>query len=434
MPRRSSRAVPASAAAPAPVPKRRASDRLPTASNTGSKRQKSNATTTQRPVRSTSKKSKYFQEEHPDDLEADSGNGSPPEDSPSDYAVSASSDTESVTFPTDDEATQKSRRKPGKGGPQKGPARNKGDTGGAKKESHSLPKSDTEELLKDKQLWKEGVNAGLGPGKEIFIKKPKARDPGTVPYQEHTLHPNTFLFLLDLAENNERAWLKAHDADYRASKKDWEGFVESLTEKISEMDSTIPDLPVKDLVFRIHRDIRFSKNPTPYKTHFSAAWSRTGKKGPYAAYYVHCQPRSCFVGSGLWHPEADKLALMREDIDRNSHRLKAVLGEEGIRREFFNGVPDEEKAVEAFINQNQESALKTKPKGYDLDNENIRLLRLRSFTIGRPLTDEELMSPNAPDKIAALIGIMEPFVTYLNSVVMPDPVDVDTSSGSESTD
>ncbi|KNG80633.1 hypothetical protein ANOM_010632 [Aspergillus nomiae NRRL 13137] len=383
MPRRSSRAVPASAAAPAPVQKRRASDRLPTASKTGPKRPKSDITTTTtgRPVRSTSKKSKYFQEEHSDHLETDSDNGSPLEDSPS-----------------------------------------------------NVLEGDTNEALKDKQLWKEGVRTGLGPGKEVFIKKPKAREAGAVPYQEDTLHPNTFLFLVDLAENNERPWLKAHDADYRASKKDWESFVESLTEKISEMDSTIPELPVKDLVFRIHRDIRFSKNPTPYKTHFSAAWSRTGKKGPYAAYYVHCQPKSCFVGSGLWHPEADKLALMREDIDRNSHRLKAVLGEEGMRREIFNGVPDEEKAVEAFVNQNQESALKTKPKGYGLDNENIRLLRLRSFTIGRPLADEELMSPNAQDKIAALIGIMEPFVTYLNSVVMPDPEDMDASSGSESTD
>ncbi|KAF7615830.1 hypothetical protein F9C07_2234498 [Aspergillus flavus] len=434
MPRRSSRAVPVSAAAPAPVQKRRASDRLPTASKTGSKRQKSDVTTTTtgRPVRSTSKKSKYFQEEYSDDSGTDSNNGSPPEDSPSNYDDSASSVAESVAFPTASEATENPRKKPGR--PRKSLGSNKGDTEGTRKKSDSVPKGDTNEALNDKQLWKEGVKAGLGPGKEVFIKKPKARDAGTVPYQEHTLHPNTFLFLVDLAENNERAWLKAHDPDYRASKKDWESFVASLTEKISEMDSTIPELPVKDLVFRIHRDIRFSKNPTPYKTHFSAAWSRTGKKGPYAAYYVHCQPKSCFVGSGLWHPEADKLALMREDIDRNSHRLKAVLGEEGMRRELFDGVSDEEKAVEAFVNQNQESALKTKPKGYGLDNENIRLLRLRSFTIGRPLADEELMSPNAQDKIAALIGIMEPFVTYLNSVVMPDPEDMDASSGSESTD
>ncbi|KAE8372239.1 hypothetical protein BDV26DRAFT_104516 [Aspergillus bertholletiae] len=430
MPRRSSRAVPVSAAAPAPVQKRRASDRLPTAPKTRSKRQKSDtAATTGRPVRSTAKKSKYFQEEHSDDSEADSDNGSPPEDSPSNYD-SASEDAESVAFSPSSKTTTNPRKKPGR--PRKNLGSNKGDTEGTGKKSNSILESDTNQALEGKQLWKEGVRTGLGPGKEVFIKKPKARAAGAVPYQEHTLHPNTFLFLLDLAENNERVWLKAHDADYRASKKDWESFVESLTEKISEMDSTIPELPVKDLVFRIHRDIRFSKNPTPYKTHFSAAWSRTGKKGPYAAYYVHCQPKSCFVG--LWHPEADKLALMREDIDRNSHRLKAVLGEEGMRCELFNGVPDEEKAIEAFVNQNQESALKTKPKGYGLDNENIRLLRLRSFTIGRPLTDEELMSPNAQDKIAALIGIMEPFVTYLNSVVMPDPEDMDSSSGSESTD
>jgi uncharacterized protein (TIGR02453 family) len=136
-----------------------------------------------------------------------------------------------------------------------------------------------------------------------------------------------------------------------------------LTEKIIEQDSTIPELPAKDLVFRIHRDIRFSKDPTPYKTHFSAAWSRTGKKGPYAAYYVHCQPGASFVGSGLWHPEADKLALLREDIDGNSQGLKSVLKEERLRREFFDGIPDDEdKAVKAFVSQNSESALKTKPK------------------------------------------------------------------------
>ncbi|BAE62743.1 unnamed protein product [Aspergillus oryzae] len=211
MPRRSSRAVPVSAAAPAPVQKRRASDRLPTASKTGSKRQKSDVTTTTtgRPVRSTSKKSKYFQEEYSDDSGTDSNNGSPPEDSPSNYDDSASSAAESVAFPTASEATENPRKKPGR--PRKSLGSNKGDTEGTRKKSDSVPKGDTNEALNDKQLWKEGVKAGLGPGKEVFIKKPKARDAGTVPYQEHTLHPNTFLFLVDLAENNERAWLKGNN-------------------------------------------------------------------------------------------------------------------------------------------------------------------------------------------------------------------------------
>ena len=83
-------------------------------------------------------------------------------------------------------------------------------------------------------------------------------------------------FLADLKRNNDREWFKMHDPDYRQSWNDWSAFVEALTEKITEVDETIPDLPPKDLVFRIYRDVRFSKDQTPYKPHYSAAWSRTG--------------------------------------------------------------------------------------------------------------------------------------------------------------
>jgi hypothetical protein len=79
------------------------------------------------------------------------------------------------------------------------------------KEDNASAESDSA-ALEDKQLWKEGVKTGLGPGKEVFIKKPKARDPGDVPYKDHTLHPNTLLFLKDLAKNNERAWLKGESS------------------------------------------------------------------------------------------------------------------------------------------------------------------------------------------------------------------------------
>ncbi|KAK4905533.1 hypothetical protein LTR66_017800, partial [Elasticomyces elasticus] len=139
-------------------------------------------------------------------------------------------------------------------------------------------------------LWREGVKTGLGPGKAVYIEKPKARGDGGIKFVPQKIHPNTLEFLRDLKKNNDRVWLKAHDADFRTGWKDWESFVEVLTEKIAEIDETIPELPPKDLVFRIYRDIRFSKDPTPYKPHFSAAWSRTGRKGPYACYYVQIQP------------------------------------------------------------------------------------------------------------------------------------------------
>ncbi|KAI9871509.1 MAG: hypothetical protein M1830_002805 [Pleopsidium flavum] len=239
-------------------------------------------------------------------------------------------------------------------------------------------------VTKGQELWRHGVKTGLGPGKQIFIKIPKAREGGKTPYTDDTIHPNTFLFLGDLADNNDREWLKSklftgqysgllclesiaithlYDADYRTSKKDFDTFVESLTEKIIEKDETIPELPPKDLTFRIYRDIRFSPDPTPYKTYFSAAWSRTGRKGPYAGYYVQLQPGGSFVGGGLWMPEPQPLALLRRDVDRKSHRIKRVLVDAGLRREFFGGIPkDEKRAVKAFVSQNTENALKTKPK------------------------------------------------------------------------
>ncbi len=152
---------------------------------------------------------------------------------------------------------------------------------------------------KGQELWRPGAKIDAAPGEAVFIKLPKAREAGKTPYTDSTIHPNTLLFLKDLRANNDREWLKMHDADYRQSKKDFDSFVECLTEKVIEKDETIPELPPKDLTFRIYRDIRFSPDPTPYKTHFSAAWSRTGRKGPYAGYYVQVQPNGSFVGAGV---------------------------------------------------------------------------------------------------------------------------------------
>ncbi|KAL8737931.1 MAG: hypothetical protein Q9190_008063 [Brigantiaea leucoxantha] len=91
--------------------------------------------------------------------------------------------------------------------------------------------------------------------------------------------------------------------------------------------------------------------------------SRTGRKGPYAAYYLQIKPSGCFLGGGLWHPEAQPLNLLRRNVDRKSHKLKAILMEPAMRKEFLGNVgKDERKAVKAFVAQNQENALKTKPK------------------------------------------------------------------------
>ncbi|KAJ5919271.1 hypothetical protein N7466_010214 [Penicillium verhagenii] len=412
MARRSSRPGPAEV--PAAAPKRRASTRL-SAPQAEVKRVKSNSALSGA-TKSTSKKSKYFEPESSAEPEQDSS------DSDGGDSGSAYEENESQSSPTPevDEGEDEELEASASEAEPETQAKGKGKGKGKQQRGAAVPAS-ASSSSKGKELWREGVRTGLGPGKEVFIAKPKARDAGDVPYEDETLHPNTKLFLHDIADNNDRQWLKAHDPDFRAAKKDFETFVETLSPKVTEVDGLIPELPTKDLIFRIHRDVRFSKNPLPYKIHFSAAWSRTGKKGPYAAYYVHFQPGASFVGCGLWNPESDALAALRQDIDTDAQQWKDVLRAPEMRREFLNGVSDDNEAVvKAFAHHNRESALKTKPKGYEADHKDIDLLRLRSFTIGRPITDKEIMAADVQDRIVALIGVMEPFVTYLNSVVMPD--------------
>ncbi|EMD69245.1 hypothetical protein COCSADRAFT_105516 [Bipolaris sorokiniana ND90Pr] len=288
----------------------------------------------------------------------------------------------------------------------------------------------------EQELWKPG--AKLEPGTRVVIKKPKARDAGDTPYLDHTIHPNTILFLKELAANNDRSWLKLHDPDFRVAFQDFTTFAEKVSEKIIEADETIPELPVKDVIYRIYRDIRFSKDPTPYKTYFSAAWSRTGRKGPYAHYYIQVQPKGgSFVGGGYWQPDAAALAKLRHDIDRKPHKIKSVLRNRNFRETFLGGVQDDDKkAVKAFasLSMNQSNALKRNPKGYDHDHKDIDLLRLRNFTIGRTVADEVIVGTSGLERVAELVMAMVPFITYLNSVVMPDEEDTSGSSSEDEDD
>ncbi|KAI9828305.1 MAG: hypothetical protein M1832_002733 [Thelocarpon impressellum] len=248
-------------------------------------------------------------------------------------------------------------------------------------------KKKEKEEEKGQEVWRSGVKTGLGPGKQVVIKIPKARAAGATPYEPHTLHPNTMLFLGDLAKNNDREWLQLHNADFRASEKDFDSFAGALTEKIVEHDETIPELPVKDIVGQFSD----SAGPAP-------------------------------------------LALMRRAIDRRADKLKQVLCETRLRKEFLGvTAKDEKKLVAAFIGQNQENILKTKPKGFEYENPNIELLRLRSYTIGKRIADEAVMGPGGLSRVADLLGVLTPFITYLNSVVMPDDAssDEDSEGGDE---
>ncbi|PCH00120.1 Conserved hypothetical protein CHP02453 [Penicillium occitanis (nom. inval.)] len=192
-------------------------------------------------VKSTTKKSKYFEgsdtDESASDVDGDSGSAYE-----EDEAAHEDEDSINEEEAFEEESEEEKPKKRGRGRHSGSAKTKQQDSDDGAGDSPAL------QTARGKELWREGVKTGLGPGKEVFIKKPQARDLGGIDYKDDTIHPNTMLFLKDLKENNERQWLKAHDADYRASKKDWDTFVETLTEKIIEKDETIPELPAKDLV------------------------------------------------------------------------------------------------------------------------------------------------------------------------------------------
>lgn len=194
MPPRSTRAAPAKEA-PESAPKRRASARVAGASNAALKKQKYDSSAPDKSVKSTTRKSKYFQKDEAKKPKRNAKRATKPQDDYEDEEPGDSSDADSDFWQPEQSSTA-----------------GKEEISQAVKdfENNRATKSDAPGSSEKKDLWREGVKTGLGPGREVFIEKPKARDPGDVPYEDNTLHPNTILFLKDLTKNNERQWLKGN--------------------------------------------------------------------------------------------------------------------------------------------------------------------------------------------------------------------------------
>ncbi|KAL5364201.1 hypothetical protein BJX96DRAFT_187630 [Aspergillus floccosus] len=273
----------------------------------------------------------------------------------------------------------------------------------------------------DSPTSEKDVEDDILPRQTTIIPYEKLRPVGGTEYADIRVHENTILYLKDLRANNNRAWFKCHEREFRRAMKDWESFVETLVPKIITFDATIPELPPRDIIFRIYRDIRFSKDQRPYKSHFSAAFSRTGRRRPYACYYLHLDPGSSYVGGGLWAPEPPMIHLLRQSIDERPEDWRRVLNSEPFRSMFLSPAKEgTEAALKVFANTNQEGALKTKPKGYAADHKDVQLLKLRNYHVVKYVDDEIFTAEDGQERIIRIISTLQPFVTFLNSIMMPD--------------
>jgi uncharacterized protein (TIGR02453 family) len=216
------------------------------------------------------------------------------------------------------------------------------------------------------------------------------------------LQKATLRFLQNIKENNNKAWLDANRSAFDAAKENFEQVVTKVIDEFGKKEDEIAMLKAKECIFRQNRDVRFSKDKSPYKIHMGASIDRGGKKSGFAGYYFHCEPGDkSFVGGGLWMPEAPALKKVRQEIDY-------------CWDEFQKIVTDKKFVVQFGDLDIEEFTLSREPKGYEKDNPAIKYLKLKSFVALRSLNDEELMSKDLVKKITTAFEALKPLIRFIN--------------------
>lgn len=213
----------------------------------------------------------------------------------------------------------------------------------------------------------------------------------------------TLKFLRDLAKNNQKAWFDEHRDEYDHARQNYAGVVSRLIDKLSVIDPEIKDIEASKAIFRQNRDIRFSKNKTPYKTNFGASIKKGGKKSPFAGYYFHIEPGGrSFAGGGLWMPEAESLRKIRQEIDYNLEEFTAIIQAKAFVKHYGS------------LESTPETMLVNLPRGYQKDNAAGSYLKYKSIIATRMLEDSELTKPGLVKSIEASFKALEPLISFLN--------------------
>jgi uncharacterized protein (TIGR02453 family) len=220
------------------------------------------------------------------------------------------------------------------------------------------------------------------------------------------LQTSTIQFLKSLKKNNNKPWFDVNRKQYELAKADFASFIQKVIDSFGEKDIAIKNLIAKDCMFRINRDVRFSKDKSPYKTNFGASINAEGKKAMNSAgYYFHLEPGGAFAGGGIYVPEADVLRKVRQEIDYNFADFKKIV----TAKKF--------KTVYGDLDRSKEFLLSRVPKGYDPDNAAADFLKLKSYIALAPIKDAELNNKDLIKKVITSFEALQPLVYFINGAV-----------------
>ena len=213
------------------------------------------------------------------------------------------------------------------------------------------------------------------------------------------LQKSTLEFLTQLKENNNREWFTENKKRFDSEQKTTKTFFTQILTDLEKIDSI-----EKMQMHRIYRDIRFSKDKTPYKNHFSVSFDRT-KPLLRGGMYLHIENDASFVGGGFWEPNNEDLFRIRKEIELDASDLKEIITDKTFVS-YFGTLEGEE--------------LKTAPKGFDKTHPDIELIRKKQFVIRRKFSNKEVLAPNFQEEVLATFKAMRPFFDYMSDVLSTD--------------
>jgi uncharacterized protein (TIGR02453 family) len=209
-------------------------------------------------------------------------------------------------------------------------------------------------------------------------------------------------FLKDLEANNSREWFDLNRDRYDATRKQFLVVAEQLIHDIRQFDDEVPALNPKDCVFRIFRDVRFSKDKLPFKSNYGCFVARGGKKSGFAGYYLHIQPGECFLSGGIYMPLPEYLQAIRQEIYYHPKNYIDLI---------------ENKEFKSTYTLEYSNKLKTAPKGYPKDWEYLDFIKNRNYAFGHRIEEQELFATDFPEKAIELFKVIYPLNRYLNKAV-----------------
>ncbi len=214
-----------------------------------------------------------------------------------------------------------------------------------------------------------------------------------------TIQPELFQFLKDLTENNNRAWFAEHKPRFQELDKGIKAFGQALEAKMNEHD-VVENVKI----YRIYRDVRFSKNKLPYKTNRGGAFTRATKLRR-GGYYFHLEPGNSFIAGGFWGPNKEDLKRIRVEIAADAQELRNI-----IAQPLF---------VETF-GELKGQQLKTAPRDYPKDHPNIDLLRYKQYLLIQNFSDKEVLATDFLGQLNQSFANMRPFLDYMSDVLTTD--------------